>query len=236
MALLDGGADVNAAIADGTTVLQAAIMTKNIPFAIQAVSHGADINHVDKKGQQAIHLAAASGDADFVKMVLSKGGDANAVVQTAPPAPGRGGGRFQPMPVPSTPLQFAAHAGSVAAMKALIAAGARPDQKGADGMTVAMAAAGSGEVAAMQYAYQVDPHLDVIARGGRSIMHIAVQARGTPDPIGVIRFLVDKGAPLNVEDDRHASPGDNLNTNGDPAIREFYIKLLRDRGIVSTNH
>jgi ankyrin repeat protein len=121
-------------------------------------------------------------------------------------------------------------------MKALIAAGAKPDQKGADGMTVAMAAAGSGDVAAMEYAYQVDPHLDVIARGGRSIMHIAVQARGTPDPIGVIQFLVDKGAPLNVEDDRHASPGDNLNTNGDPAIREYYIKMLRDHGIVSTNH
>jgi hypothetical protein len=88
----------------------------------------------------------------------------------------------------------------------------------------------------MAYAYEIDPHLDVIARGGRSIMHIAVAARGTPDPIGVIQFLVDKGAPLAVQDARKASPGDNLNTNGDPAIREFYIKLLRDRGIVSTNH
>jgi ankyrin repeat protein len=194
-------------------------------------------------------------------MVLSKGGDPNAVSGSAPPVrvaaaappPAAGGAEaaaaaaaaaarraaaqanFLP-PAPSTPLQFAARAGSVAAMKALVDAGAKPDQKGADGMTVAMAAAGSGSVEAMEYAYQLDPHLDVIARGGRSIMHIAVAARGTPDPIGVIQFLVDKGAPLNIEDARKASPGDNLNTNGDPAIREFYIKLLRDRGIVSTNH
>jgi ankyrin repeat protein len=142
---------------------------------------------------------------------------------------------FRP-PQPSTPLQFAARAGSVAVMKALVEAGARPDEKTDDGMTVAMAAAGSGVVDAMAYAYQIDPHLDVIASGGRSIMHIAVAASGTPDPIAVIQFLVDKGAPLAIEDSRHDSPGDMLSRGGDPVIREFYIKLLRDRGIVSTNH
>jgi ankyrin repeat protein len=142
---------------------------------------------------------------------------------------------FRP-PQPSTPLQFAAHAGSVAAMKALVEAGAKPSVKGDDGMTVAMAAAGSGVVDAMAYAYEIDPHLDVIASGGRSIMHIAVAASGTPDPIAVIQFLVDKGAPLAIEDARHDTPGDMLSRGGDPVIREFYIKLLRDRGIVSTNH
>jgi len=142
---------------------------------------------------------------------------------------------FRP-PQPSTPLQFAARSGSVAAMKALVEAGAKPDEKTDDGMTVAMAAASSGVVEAMAYAYQLDPHLDVIASGGRSIMHIAVAASGTPDPIAVIQFLVDKGAPLAIEDARHDSPGDMLSRGGDPVIREFYIKLLRDHGIVSTNH
>ena len=52
----------------------------------------------------------------------------------------------------------------------------------------------------------------------------------------LVGIKLDCVAPLAVQDARGASPGDNLNTNGDPAIREFYIKLLRDRGIVSTNH
>ena len=121
-------------------------------------------------------------------------------------------------------------------MKALVDAGARPDIKGPDGMTVAVAAAGSGKLEAMQYAYELDPHLDVRVRGGRSLMHVAVAARGTQQPLEVIQFLVDKGAPLAIADDSKDTPGDALNRNGDQAIREFYIKLLRERGIVSENH
>jgi ankyrin repeat protein len=140
------------------------------------------------------------------------------------------------MPVPATPLHFAARAGSVSAMKALVAAGAKPDIKGADGMTTAVAAAGSGKLDAMQYAYELDPKLDVVMRGGRSLMHVAVAARGTPQPLEVIQFLVDKGAPLAIADDRKDTPGDALNRGGDQQIREFYVNLLRSKGIVSENH
>jgi ankyrin repeat protein len=258
IALLDAGADINARLADGTSVAEAAIITQEIPFAIQVVNHGADVRWVNKKGRQLIHLAAGSGSAALVETVLQQGGDPNAMTETAPVqvaaatpgAPPSVGGdnavnagiairRVVPppsLPVPATPLQFAARAGSVETMQVLVAAGARPDVKGPDGMTVAMAAAGSGSVAAMAYAYQIDPHLDAIALGGRSIMHVAVAARGTPDPIGVIQFLVDNGAPLAVLDDRKDTPGDALNRGGDPVIREFFMKVLRDRGIVSVNH
>jgi hypothetical protein len=41
---------------------------------------------------------------------------------------------------------------------------------------------------------------------------------------------------LAVLDDRQDTPGDALNRGGDPVIREFFMKLLRDRGIVSANH
>jgi ankyrin repeat protein len=238
MALLHAGANVNAVLADGTSVLQAAVLVGNLPFAIQAVTHGADVKRVDKDGKQFIHLAAATGDAALVKAVLAKGVDPNVLVEV-PYAPAGRGGRgafFSPMPVPATPLQFAARAGSVEAMKALVAAGAKPDIKGPDGMTTAVAAAGSGKLDAMQYAYELDPHLDVIMRGGRSLMHVAVAGRMQPQSLEVIQFLVDKGAPLAIVDDRKDTPGDALNRGGDAQIREFYIKLLRDRGIVSENH
>jgi ankyrin repeat protein len=260
IALLDAGADINARLADGTSVAEAAIITQEIPFAIQVVEHGADVGWVNKKGRQLIHLAAGSGSAELVETVLQKGGDPNAITEVppvpvqvavaAPAAPPAVGGdnavnagiairRFvppPPLPVPATPLQFAARAGSVETMQVLVAAGARPDIKGPDGMTVAMAAAGSGSVAAMTYAYQLDPHLDAIALGGRSIMHVAVAARGTPDPIGVIQFLVDNGAPVAAPDYRNETPGDAVNRGGDPVIREYFMKVLHDRGIVSANH
>jgi len=258
IALLNAGADINARLADGTSVAEAAIIAQEIPFAIQVVNHGADVDWVNKKGRQLIHLAAGSGSAELVETVLQKGGDPNAIAEippvqvavaapAAPPAVGgdnavnagiaiRRVGPPPPLPVPATPLQFAARAGSVETMQVLIKAGARPDIKGPDGMTVAMAAAGSGNAAAMAYAYELDPHLDVIALGGRSIMHVAVAARGTPDPIGVIQFLVDNGAPLAVLDDRQDTPGDAVNRGGDPVIREYFMKVLHDRGIVSVNH
>ena len=223
MALLDAGADVNAVLSDGTSVLQAAMLVGNTTFAMEAVSHGADL----------------------VKLLLTKGVDPNtmtvlpyapvvvasaAVAGVPPRLP------IQPMPIPATPLQFAARAGSVEVMKLLVAAGAKPDIKGPDGMTVAIAAAGSGHVDAMQYAYEIDPHLDAISRGRRSIMHIAVTARGTPDPIGVIQFLIDKGAKLDAQDEHNAYPVDEANRNADPIVREFFVKLIRDRGLISTNH
>jgi hypothetical protein len=67
-------------------------------------------------------------------------------------------------------------------------------------------------------------------------MHVAVAARGTPQPLEVIQFLVDKGAPLAIADDRKDTPGDALNRGGDQQIREFYVNLLRSKGIVSENH
>ena len=52
----------------------------------------------------------------------------------------------------------------------------------------------------------------------------------------MLQFLVDKGAPLAIADDRKDTPGDALNRGGDQAIREYYINMLRSKGIVSENH
>lgn len=246
MALLDAGANVNAVLADGTSVLQAAMLVGNSPFAIEAVSHGADLKRMDKDGRQVIHLAAMTGSVDLVKILLTKGVDPNTmtvlpyapvVVASAAPVAGVPPRLpIQPMPIPATPLQFAARAGSVDVMKLLVSAGAKPDLKGPDGMTVAIAAAGSGHLDAMEYAYEIDPHLDAISRGKRSIMHIAVTARGTPDPISVIQFLVDKGAKLDAQDEHNAFPVDEANRNADPSVREYFVQLVHDRGLISTNH
>jgi ankyrin repeat protein len=250
--LLEGGANVKAVIPGGASVLEAAVTVGNIPFAMQAVRSGVDIKHRDNQGRTAIHIAAATGNAEFVKLVLSKGGNPNAMTVIPPPAPVKvataakpaAGAqpvadmprRPKPYPVPATPLQFAAKAGSVEAMKALIAAGAKPDIKGPDGMTLALAAASGGHLEAMKYAYELDPHLDAIARGGRGPLHLLVANKQAAEPEAVIQFLADKGAKLDLQDERHSTAGDDVNRFGAENVRVFFIQLLRDRGIVSVAH
>jgi ankyrin repeat protein len=136
-----------------------------------------------------------------------------------------------------SPLLLAARAGSVDAMKVLVDAGAKPNVKAADGLTVALAAAGSGNLDAVKYALQLDPNINAVAQGGKSIIHMVVANRTATDNEAIITYLADKGAVLNVKDDRGTTPADFVNRVGPEKIRVFYVQLIKDRGVVaSTNH
>ena len=251
LALLDAGANSKATLPDGTSVVAAAVANNNVPFAVTAVSRGTDLEQRDSQGRQLIHVAAASGNAELVKMVLSKGVDANAmsVPPPAPPAPvqvaSAGGGQklaradgTRPPPPPAqprTPLIIAAEAGSAPAMKALVEAGAKASIAAPDGTTVALAAAGSGNLDAVKYALQLDPKLDYIGPNHRSIMHFAIANKNPDLAIPVLQYLADKGAKLDEKNDKGDTPGDFINRGGQQDIRIFYIQLLKDHNIVS-NH
>ena len=122
-------------------------------------------------------------------------------------------------------------------MKALVDAGAKPDLKAADGMSANLAAAYSGNLAAVKYALELDPNLTETAQGGKSIMHMAVANRLSPQWEEVITYLTDKGAKLDAKDDRGGTPGDFVNRTGPEKIRVFYIQLLKDHNVTpSTAH
>jgi ankyrin repeat protein len=251
MALLNAGADIKAALPDGTSVVAAAVDNGNIAFAVAVVSRGTDLTERDAQGRQLIHVAAASGSADLVKMVLSKGVDANAMSQppsAPPPAPvqvaalvaggpklARADGTRPPAPpaIAKPPLVFAAEAGSAPAMKALVDAGAKVSIKAQDGTTVALAAAGSGNLDAVKYALQLDSDLTYIGPNHRSIMHYAIANKNPDLAIPVLQYLADKGAKLDEKNDKGDTPGDFINRGGQQDIRIFYIQLLKDHGIVS---
>src|SRR5213078_2816136 len=65
--LLDSGADVNAAQADGTTAL--------------LVKRRANVNAANRYGVPPLSLACTNGNADLVKLLLDAGADANASLQ-----------------------------------------------------------------------------------------------------------------------------------------------------------
>ena len=118
-------------------------------------------------------------------------------------------------------------------MKALVDAGAKINLKAADGTTMALAAAGSGNLDAMKYALQLDPDMSAIGPEGKSIMHFAIANKNPDTAIPMLQYLADKGAKLDVPNTKGDTPGDFINHGGQQDIRLFYIQLLKDHGIVS---
>jgi ankyrin repeat protein len=246
--LLDAGADMKP-LPDGTSILDAALLEKDFPFVMRLVSSGAiDLKRRDALGRQFIHLAAASGSADLVKLVLSKGGDPNAMTDPPPPPPPppappagphalRGPTTLLPGPPTPTPvLQYAAKAGSAAAMRVLVEAGAKPDVLAGDGTTLTLAAAGGGNLEALKYALELDPNINAVNRQGRTVKHMVVANRLGADDPAMIEYLAEKGAKLELKDSRGVTPGLYVNVAGPQAVRVAYIDLLKDHGIVSAFH
>ena len=110
--LLDSGADVNAAQADGTTALHWAVYNDDTETAALLVKRGANVNTANRYGVPPLSLACTNGNADLVKLLLDAGADANASLQ---------GGE--------TVLMTAARAGNLETVKALLARGANPNAR-----------------------------------------------------------------------------------------------------------
>jgi ankyrin repeat protein len=95
-------------------------------------------------------------------------------------------------------------------MRALVSAGADPSLKAQDGTTLLMAAAGSGHVGVVKYAYEVDPHVDAVNGAGATVIHASVTGTGglatQPQICEVIQFLADHGAKLDEKDASGRTP------------------------------
>ncbi len=110
--LLDAGADVNAAQADGTTALHWAVYNDDAETAGLLVRRGANVKAANGYGVPPLSLACTNGNADLVKLLLDAGADANASLQSG-----------------ETVLMTAARAGNVEVVKALLALGATPNAR-----------------------------------------------------------------------------------------------------------
>jgi ankyrin repeat protein len=95
-------------------------------------------------------------------------------------------------------------------MRALVAGGADPKIKAEDGATVLMAAANSGHVNIVKYAYELSPDLTAITERKATVMHAAVSGFGSmatqAQICEVIQFLADKGAELDGMDANGRTP------------------------------
>jgi ankyrin repeat protein len=110
-ALLQQGADVNAAQGDGFTALHWAAKKGDAELASMLVFGGANVRAATRLGGYTpLHLAAEAGSGPVVAALVKAGADVNTTTLTG-----------------TTPLMLAAASGSTAAVENLLDAGAKPD-------------------------------------------------------------------------------------------------------------
>jgi len=205
--LIAAGADPNEATPKDGSALLVAGASGHDTVAAFLVDHGADPNAADGRGFTALHLAASLENLlETVKALLQHGANPNARLAKDPP--GRPPEAISL--IGATPILLAAQAGNVAAVRALVAAGADPQAATKENSTPLMVAAGVGEFedrrettrtrsARLETAkLLVDLGADVNAVGenGWTALHGAAYTGSD----SIIEFLVSKGAKMDVKD------------------------------------
>lgn len=110
--LVQQGAPVNAAEADGSTALLWAVESDDPEMARVLLRAGADVRHANRYGMTPLHLAAVNGNTALIRELLDAGADANAV-----------------LPEGETVLMTAARTGSAESLKVLLDHGAQVDAR-----------------------------------------------------------------------------------------------------------
>jgi ankyrin repeat protein len=228
--LLDAGAEVNAAMPDGTSPLVLSLINGHYELASFLLDRGADPNAAGQ-GWTALHQivwtrrpntgfnlpgAVATGglnSLDLVRTLVKLGANVNAR-QTREP---RDGFRNQLNRMGATPFLLAAKSVDVPLMRLLVELGADATIPTEDGTTALMAAAGVGiwapgenpgtddeAIAALKIAYDAgSDDVNAVNANGDTAIHGAVYRAGS---IGMLRFLLDKGAKPDVVNNKGWTP------------------------------
>jgi uncharacterized protein len=255
--LLEAGADANMANEDGQTALMLAARTGNVPVAKLLVQHGADVNRREQyRDQSAVMWAAGQGHADMVAFLVSQKADLtirakdNEWMTQFSSEP-----RIQYRPTGGlTPLMYAARAGCMGCVTAMVQAGADVERPNPDGMTPMMMALDNGFPAVAHYLLERGANPHVWDWWGRTPLYIAVTMRGgvdsrsgprPPESLAFIKALLDAGVNPNPQlafkepsrggrDNRFRD--DLLTTGATPLLRAAQtfdndvVKLLLARG------
>jgi ankyrin repeat protein len=158
-ALLQKGANVNAAQSDGARAIHWAVYNGDLEMTRMLIAAGADVKVANRDGSTPLWLASTNGDAATIRALLDAGANAN-----------------EALPLGRTPLMLASRTGAVEAMRVLIDRGANLNAKDSErGTTPMMWAADQGHAAAVRL---------LIERGADLAARSAPAARGRGPALG----------------------------------------------------
>jgi uncharacterized protein len=209
--LLEAGANANLANEDGQSPLMLAARTGNVAVAELLVRQGADVNARERfRNQSAVMWAAAQGHADMVAFLVSTGADLSVRAQandwetqiTNEP-------RVQYRPAGGlTPLLYAARAGCLGCVQAMVKGGADKDRPNPDGMTPMIMAIDNGYPGVARYLLEQGANPQTWDWWGRTPLYVAVTMRGgqdsrqgprSPESLELIEALLNAGANPNAQ-------------------------------------
>jgi uncharacterized protein len=200
--LLSGGADPNASSLNGETVLMTCARAGE-PKSVKALLvKGARVNAAEKAHDQtALMWAAAQRHPEVTELLVEAGADVKArsrtytqtVVGEQTQRFGREELNYTVLRGGSTPLLFAARSGDVGTTRALLAAGANPNDALPDGTSALVLAAHSGhaEVGALLLAKGANPDS---VDSGYTALHAAVLR----SDVTLVKALLAQGANPNI--------------------------------------
>ncbi len=197
---------------------------------------------------RAIRGVPSDGRLELVKALLARGADANARLRKIPPRFGYSQISYehnkQGVEVfdGATPFLLAAMAGDVEVMRVLAAGGADPLLTASDGTTPLMVAAGLGRyeaeslrteadtLAAVELALELGADVNAATGAGHTALHAAAHIKSDR----LIQLLVDRGAAINVANERGETPlmlADRFRAgSGNVQVRTSTGNLLRALG------
>jgi len=181
-ALMDGGADVNAADELGETPLHEAVFRGYGDISILLLEHGADVNAPDGRGLSPLHAAAWRGNLDMVALLLANGADVNA---------------RDPNGV--TPLHAAARAGRKETAALLIEKGAEINARNKINLTPLHAAVLSGDRGTVALLVDKGANVNARSKDGLTPMQLAAQNNQT-EVVELLQKKANAEAGLSSED------------------------------------
>jgi uncharacterized protein len=228
-ALAEAGADLNAVDPDGTSALNIAIINAHYDVAALLVEKGAGLDIGDAAGMTPLYAVVdmkhqepmvnrplpKSSDRlvplDVVTILLDRGANPNAALKT-PLLMRQHNGGDPSLGEGATPLMRASKVSDATLIRVLLEKGADPHLRLRNQTTALMIAASraarnagpeQNTIEAMTLLLAKGADVNAVNDNGESALHIAV-TRGD----GLVRFLVEKGATLDLKDKSGRTPLD----------------------------
>jgi uncharacterized protein len=213
--LLAAGADPNATMPEGETALMTAARTGKADVIKALLVRGAKVNARDGyRGETALMWAAGRNNAEAIGMLIEFGADLKLRTENAVRPSGSedvGPHHRSPEPTSFTAFLFAVRGGHIAAVHALLDAGADVNDKLSDGKSALVVACANGhwELASFLLDRGADPNR---ADAGWNALHQLIRERrpnlnyGTPGPtetgtldsLDLLKKMIAKGVNVNA--------------------------------------